>query len=265
MKFCYVKGDRKRISAKKAWETRRRHGTDVVSSVTNLKRSESLKKYWSTHTDRMKEIRLKGNQTRYQNGNYAVSVERKNATSQTLKAKYSIGTLIHWTQTHPEQEVKQKIRKAVHSSRTSKPTRPERKVQELNINNLEFVGNRKFWIQLTKTRAKNPDFVLRPFHTTHRVVEVFGGRGYFHTEAEAKELTQLYKNVNVDCLVIWEEELKDLTKVREILQNYCFDNAPINSDVGSKSGYIGETLEQTIPREVVIDPVETTRRIPQMR
>jgi endogenous inhibitor of DNA gyrase (YacG/DUF329 family) len=85
------------------------------------------------------------------------------------------------------------------------------KVEKLLSENLpsfvEYTGDHQFWISL-ESRIKNPDFVVRPFHETKRVIELFGGEGYWHTREEAVDLIKQYGEKGIDCLIVWETDIR---------------------------------------------------------
>jgi len=83
-------------------------------------------------------------------------------------------------------------------------------LEKLNMN-YRYVGDYSFWIG-----GKNPDFV---HNFSNKVIEVFGD--YWHgkkflgrsKEEEEQRRVQSFKKESFDCLVIWENELKDLSKL----------------------------------------------------
>ena len=102
------------------------------------------------------------------------------------------------------------------------PNLLERRVLSM-ASQLKFTGNGRYWRKLPLLGAyKNPDFVLpgtaatraHPWRGAMKVVEAFGdywhskiftGRAPFEHESE---LIQAYAEVGLDCLVIWESEVK---------------------------------------------------------
>jgi G:T-mismatch repair DNA endonuclease (very short patch repair protein) len=84
----------------------------------------------------------------------------------------------------------------------------EKRLQSLCPASVEFVGDHKFWVTLDKGVHKNPDFVVRPFRSTRRVIELFGDHWHSDRE-EANRLVQSYREVGVECLVVWEFTLKE--------------------------------------------------------
>jgi len=122
--------------------------------------------------------------------------------------------------THPMQD-RDFARMMLHAQSSSRePNGPERMVQEMEPR-LLYTGNRTFWRWLPRLgRHKNPDFVLRgpvhghPFRDLRKVVEVNGD--FWHSEQftgvwpeqHESELIEAYAEVGLECLVIWESEVK---------------------------------------------------------
>ena len=88
---------------------------------------------------------------------------------------------------------------------------------------LKFTGNGRYWRKLPRLGAyKNPDFVLpgseatraHPWRGATKVVEAFGD--YWHSRMftgkapfeHEQELIEAYAEVGLECLVIWESEIK---------------------------------------------------------
>lgn len=113
-------------------------------------------------------------------------------------------------------------RKNLYQACSVKPNNLELCLQEIldNLfpNQYEYTGNFSFWIG-----NKNPDFVC---HSKKLVIEAFGS--YWHS----KEVTGIDENIHEEnkklffnrlgyqCLVIWDEELKDIAKVKKTLANF---------------------------------------------
>ena len=103
---------------------------------------------------------------------------------------------------------------------TRKQNKLERRFASLNPE-LLYVGNGAFWRWLPKLKHhKNPDFILagpdpkQPKRGVRKVVEVFGdfwhsrmftGRSSFEHE---NELVEAFRDIGIDCLVVWESEVK---------------------------------------------------------
>lgn len=88
-----------------------------------------------------------------------------------------------------------------------RPTKPEdRLIDILSRHNLPFkyTGDGKYWIGRC-----NPDFK----DTLHKrkVIEVFGV--YWHDIFDVSKRTEAFRRYNYDCLIFWEDELKNEKKV----------------------------------------------------
>jgi len=100
------------------------------------------------------------------------------------------------------------------------PNGLERRVAKLE-SRIMYTGDRSFWRWLPALgHHKNPDFILpgpdpkKPKKGVTKVVEVFGdfwhsrmftGKAPFDHE---QELIEAYSEVGIDCLVVWESEVK---------------------------------------------------------
>jgi len=108
-----------------------------------------------------------------------------------------------------------KIIKALHS----KPNKLEKRVIEIiNENNLPFkyVGSGEIIIN-----GRNPDFIS--IDGSKKVIEIFGN--YWHSplfnphidwKRTYKETINFYKEQGYDCLVLWEDEVKESVAVEKI-------------------------------------------------
>lgn len=97
----------------------------------------------------------------------------------------------------------------------------EAKILRLCGDRLLYTGNRKFWRWLPALgHHKNPDFIVpgpdpkQPFRGVTRVVEAHGN--FWHSERftgmsneeHERLLVDAYAEVGIECLVVWEHELK---------------------------------------------------------
>ena len=99
---------------------------------------------------------------------------------------------------------------------------------------LLYVGDRRWWRHLPKLgHYKNPDFIVpgpdpgHPKRGVTKVVEAFGnfwhsrmftGKAPFEHE---QELIDAYRDIGIDCLVVWESEVKeDPESVRSRLSSF---------------------------------------------
>lgn len=96
------------------------------------------------------------------------------------------------------------FREKVLRAQCQQPNQLEMLFDEITPNIVRYVGDRSWWRLLPNGRYKNPDFKITG---QNKVIEIFGGKDYFHTEEEAKELLSLYEQVGLKCLIFWEEEI----------------------------------------------------------
>jgi hypothetical protein len=242
MKQCYVTGERKRESARKAWETRRaRYGQIGYENKSGPKPGHK----WDQDV-----IKRRNDSNAESNKNPEVAARRvagqhkiSSQKSATLKARYASGAITNWSDGKNADTIKAKLPSACKAgwvklkadkiaygkwkdgllkSHYRRPSGLEKQVISLGIDGLEYTGDSNFWIRLgpQNERAKNPDFVVKPFRKTHAVVEVFGAEGWFHTRAEADDLLQLYAEKGIKCLIVWEKELKNLEAVRSKIMSF---------------------------------------------
>lgn len=83
-----------------------------------------------------------------------------------------------------------------------RPTKPERVFNELTPEEVRYIGNRTWWRKLPNGKYKNPDFKVTG---QNKVIEVHGD--YWHRGEDPQELINQYKQIGLDCLVIWENEI----------------------------------------------------------
>jgi len=68
-------------------------------------------------------------------------------------------------------------------------------------------------------RKKIPDFIS--MNGVKKVIEAFGD--YWHNEEEVEPLISDYKKAGWECLIIWENELDDVDKVKERIKNFVYN------------------------------------------
>lgn len=104
-----------------------------------------------------------------------------------------------------------------------RPNKPEKILiqlfKDLKVN-FKYSGDFSYWID-----GKNPDFVDEK---NKKVIEFFGS--YFHDIIISKsrkdhELERInhFKNNGFECLIIWEEELKNIKKVIQRILHFNED------------------------------------------
>jgi len=94
--------------------------------------------------------------------------------------------------------------KAVLYGRGNRPTKPEEIFNQMTSNTICYVGDGKLWWTLPNGKHKNPDFKVKD---QKKVIEIFGD--YWHKNDNPQELIDLYKQIGIDCLIIWEKEIHD--------------------------------------------------------
>ena len=95
------------------------------------------------------------------------------------------------------------VKKAL-QGREKRPSTPEKMFDEMTDDNIRYVGNRTWWKKLPNGRWKNPDFKVVG---QDMVIEIFGD--YWHRNDDPREIINLYKQIGLDCLVIWEKEIHE--------------------------------------------------------
>ena len=99
-----------------------------------------------------------------------------------------------------------------------KPNKPEKWLITILPKRFKYVGNGIFWIT-SKYNSFNPDFINK---SNKKIIEFFGD--YWHNLKDHKKRDklrlQLYKRKGYRTLIIWEHELKNLTKVKERITNF---------------------------------------------
>ena len=107
------------------------------------------------------------------------------------------------------------VKKAL-QSREKRPSTPEKMFDEMTDDDIRYVGNRTWWKKLPSGKWKNPDFIISG---QDKVIEIFGD--YWHRNDDPQDLIDLYKQIGLDCLVIWEKEIhKTPQSVLEKLDNF---------------------------------------------
>ena len=88
-------------------------------------------------------------------------------------------------------------------------TKPELLFEELEGEFVRRTSGGKFFVDFKNGRCKNPDFIVKETKGK-KVVEIFG-RFWHPDPTEEFTLPALYKEVGYDCLVIWDDELPNLS------------------------------------------------------
>jgi hypothetical protein len=121
-----------------------------------------------------------------------------------------------------------------------KPTKPEQKIIDLNIPELAYTGDGKFWVCLGRKKDgkpwnKNPDFKVRG---QRKVIEV-GNISHWHTREEIDRVIKGFESINFKCLYFTDEELEDnWREVQEKIKTFIYNHDGIVKKVrGFGSSY----------------------------
>ena len=110
-----------------------------------------------------------------------------------------------------------------HLAKKTWPTRWESWLKDKLPEILLYTGKKTFWIDLNDGRRRNPDFLVLPYETTRKVIEVAGS--HWHTPEEMGQRVREYQSVGVSCLVIWDHELKrDKKACLEMVRKFAADS-----------------------------------------
>lgn len=98
---------------------------------------------------------------------------------------------------------------------------------EWGFNQIEFTGDKKFWLGIPKSLrevlkfkkyAVNPDYVVRPFRKSKKVIELLGK--YWHKKDEVNERKTIYDSLGISYLFVWDYELRRKAAIRDKIT--CF-------------------------------------------
>jgi len=212
---------RKRMSMsfKKRWENpeKRKKYIDVHNtSEYKLKMKKIKEKCWKDPKKRKKNIealntseaKLRkriGLKRCWENPEYrnkVIEATREGKNTPEVKLKMSEISKKHWL----DPKYSEKVLKA----NNHRPTGIENKIISLSIKGLKYVGNGIFW-RLTEKKHRNPDFKIIG---QNKIIEIFGD--YWHKGENSNEIVKEYKNIGLDCIVFWENEINnDIEKVKK--------------------------------------------------
>lgn len=82
-----------------------------------------------------------------------------------------------------------------------KPSNPEKVFDKITPNNIRYTGNGT-WCRRTKIKYRNPDFKITG---QNKVIEIYGD--YWHRNDDPKDIIQEYKEIGIECIVLWEHEV----------------------------------------------------------
>lgn len=92
--------------------------------------------------------------------------------------------------------------KKVLKGKGKKPNQLEKFFDKLTPKTVRYVGDGSWWRTLSNGNHKNPDFKVTG---RNKVIEIFGN--YWHREDDPEILINLYKQIGIDCMIIWEKEI----------------------------------------------------------
>ena len=97
-----------------------------------------------------------------------------------------------------------------------RPNKPEKTFNEMTPDIIRYVGDGSFWKTLSNKKYKNPDFKVTG---QNKVIEIYGN--YWHKNDDPNELINLYNQIGMDCLIVWEQEIYKQPKlVMERVNNF---------------------------------------------
>jgi hypothetical protein len=179
---------------------------------------ECFVKYKRENKEKFRYIYDKISETqneRSKNGEY---IERNRKSSERMKAnnpsfdpevvKKQRASLNKLYEDHPEKLLERKtnwlnapLRGKGFEGR--QPTKLEKAIIELNLNNTRFTGDGKFWLTFKNGKHKNPDFKIKG---QRKVIEV-GDTQYWHTLEEIEEVKKCYTEINYECLYLTDVDI----------------------------------------------------------
>lgn len=205
------------------------------AEAANEKRKESLKRYYQTEDGkkaaksrgeskkgkaRSEEVRRKIRLTGYQKG-HSVSEETKRAISRAQKGtKQSFERIRARVEAINRRKDCGDYWENLQKGLKLRPNKFEQKIALLLPDSFHYTGdfNPNGMFKFLNGKNKNADFTQFPDRL--KVVECFGD--YWHTfnldeitpEEHECDVVTNYKLLGVDCLVIWERELRDLGSLK---------------------------------------------------
>jgi hypothetical protein len=151
------------------------------------------RKAWNTGKTKFNDVRLEKS-----------GLKRKGRTKETGDLN-AIRSSERMKNNNPMKDMR--IREKAHSSHILSPNKPETLIISKQFPNLKFTGDHSFWINFKDKRHKNPDFVVKPFHTNKKVIEVWGE--YWHRNENPSDLIQKYNEVGIQCLILPYQDIKN--------------------------------------------------------
>jgi hypothetical protein len=204
----------KELNARKS-ETMRGH---VFSKERNKKISDTTKGVCKTeeHRKHMCEaaqasLIVKERMKKLHKSNTGNEKRNKNI-SKAMKGKPNYKLRERWR----DPEFAMMMAKASFNGNQGKPTKPElflmQVLNQLYPNEWKYTGDFSFMIG-----GKNPDFVN--VNGQKKCIEHYGD--YWHKGDDPQDRINLFKSYGWDCLVIWENELKDFKSLRRKIFDFA--------------------------------------------
>lgn len=159
--------------------------------------------------------------------------EAKKVVSQKIKNFHQIRKKkeeLHWNQTiEGRKRCRQTTLKLMEEGKINpakikfdSPNKQEKILIELfSKNNIDmrFVGNGDIWLT-SEGKHLNPDFINIE---AKKIIEFYGGIGFFHSLEEIEIRHNLYKNIGWKHLAILETELNNLNLILDKVYNFMFE------------------------------------------
>ena len=178
-----------------------------IPAVVKTIRNKMIKRCGPKGQIGLKETQDKCKKTRLKRYGAEYMFQLKEIQESGLKAiedKYGVRSV--WML--PEIQKKSQIN--AQRSLSKGPTSIERKVMKMVPKNVEYVGNKGFFITCKTSFGKIihrcPDFIIHPIKD-RKVIEVFGD--YWHRNDKEKDIKREYAMYDYKVLIIWEHQLKD--------------------------------------------------------
>ena len=113
----------------------------------------------------------------------------------------------------------------------------------MNIPNLTYTGDGKYYFTFKNGKHKNPDFIYKNGDEI-KIVEV-GDIHYWHTLDEIEEVKKQYKEIGLDCLYLTNDDLKNLDEAEGRIRKFLFNHHvhPINITKNTKISQFKYNLE----------------------
>ncbi len=99
-----------------------------------------------------------------------------------------------------------------------KPSGLEKFFDKITPRIVRYTGDGSWWRKLPNGKYKNPDFKIKG---QNKVIELFGD--YWHRNDNPQELIELYNQLGLQCIVIWEHEVyKNKEGIMERVNKFIF-------------------------------------------